>query len=176
MVIRAAVQHLGVQIRAGVIRKTGEEIFEQFGLQIADVNHIDLLIVDQRRTAAEIHRDNRQRFIHRLDEITGAIDAAAVAERLGEEIAEDDAGIFDRVVLIHIEIALRVQFEIESAVLAEKLEHVIQKANAGRDLICAGAFDDASEPAICVSFVLRSTAASLMSFVCERSSPVLPVR
>ena len=82
VVIRSAVHYLRVQISSGVIDEAAEEIFEQFSLQIADVNHVNLLIVDQRRPAAEIDRDNGKRFVHGLHKITSAVNAAAVAESL----------------------------------------------------------------------------------------------
>jgi hypothetical protein len=45
------------------------------------------------------------------------------------------------VVLIDVEIALRRKFEVEGAMLREKLQHVIEEADAGGDLIAAPAFD-----------------------------------
>ena len=40
VVIRAAVQNLRVQVGAGVIHEAAEEIFHQFGLQIAHQPHL----------------------------------------------------------------------------------------------------------------------------------------
>ena len=60
-----------------------------------------------------------------------------VAERLREELAEHDAHVFDGVVLVHVEIALRLQLEVEAAVLGEQLQHVVEKADAGGDLVAA---------------------------------------
>ena len=44
-------------------------------------------------------------------------------------------------VLVDVEIALTRELEIEAAVAREQLEHVIEEANAGRDLVFAGALD-----------------------------------
>ena len=101
------------------------------------------VLVDQRGTAAEIDRDHGQGFVHGQDEIAGAVDAFAVAQRLGEQLAEHDADVFDGVVLIDVEIAFGVEFEIEAAVLGEQLQHVIEEADAGGDLVAAAAFDAA---------------------------------
>ena len=57
----------------------------------------------------------------------------------------DDADVFDRVVLIDVEVAASFQFEIEAAVVREQFEHVIEEADAGRDLITATAFDGQSD-------------------------------
>ena len=43
--------------------------------------------------------------------------------------------------LIHIQIARGLQLQIEAAVLGEQLQHVIEEANAGGDLVAAAAID-----------------------------------
>ena len=42
-----------------MIHETSEEVFEQFGLKIADQARLDAILIDQRGTAAEM-RDNRR--------------------------------------------------------------------------------------------------------------------
>ena len=59
------------------------------------------------RPAAQIDRRDRERFVHRHHEVAGAVDALAVAERLGHRLAERDAEILDGVVLVDVEIAGR---------------------------------------------------------------------
>ena len=99
------------------------------------------VFVDERGAAAEIDRDYGERFIHWHDEVAGAVDSPAVAERFREELAQHDARVFHGVVLIDVKIAHGFQLQIEAAVLGEELQHVIQEANAGRDFIAAFAFD-----------------------------------
>ena len=70
---------------------------------------------------------------------------------MGEEISEDDADVFDGVMLIYIQIAFAGEFEIEAAMLGEELEHVIEEANAGGDFVSAGAFE--AELAFDLSFL-----------------------
>ena len=55
-------------------------------------------------------------------------------KRLRKQLAQHDADILDGVVLIHIQIAVGFQLQIEAAVLGEQLQHVIEEADAGRDL------------------------------------------
>ena len=110
-------------------------------LQIAHAHYFDQVFVNQRGASAQIHGDYGERLIHRLHEIPGAVDAFAIAQSLREQLSEHDAGVFDRVMLIHVEVAFGVELEIEPAVLREKLQHVIEEANAGRNLVAAAAFD-----------------------------------
>ena len=85
--------------------------------------------------SAEVDGGDAESFVHRHEEVAGAQDAALVAECLVEGLAERDADIFDGVVLIDIEIAVALQFEVEAAVASEELEHVIEETDAGRDLV-----------------------------------------
>ena len=52
---------------------------------------------------------------------------------------ENDAHVLHRVMLIDVQVAARLEIQVEAAVPGEKLQHVIEKANAGRDLVSAAA-------------------------------------
>ena len=45
--------------------------------------------------------------------------------------AERDAGVLDRVVPVHVEVALRLDREVEQRVAGERLEHVVEEPDAG---------------------------------------------
>ena len=93
------------------------------------------------RPAAQVERDDGQRLVHRHDEVAGAVDAAAIAQRLRHRFAERDAEVLDRVMLIDVEIAGGLDVEVEGAVPREQLQHVIEKPDAGRDGIAAASLD-----------------------------------
>ena len=65
-------------------------------------------------------------------------------------------------VLVHVEIAVGVQLEVEAAVLGEQLQHVVEEADAGRDLVPAAAFD-LERARMRVSLVSRCMVAVLMT-------------
>ena len=44
-------------------------------------------------------------------------------------------------VLVHIEVTVALEFEIEGAVTREEFQHVIEEANAGGDFVLAAAFE-----------------------------------
>ena len=99
--------------------------------------HLDLQIDHRVRPAAQVDRGDRERLVHRHDEVAGAIDPFPIAERLQHRLAERDADVLDGVMLIDVEIALRLQREIEAAVAREQLQHVIEEADAGADVVPA---------------------------------------
>src|SRR6185437_7513051 len=70
-----------------------------------------------------------------------AADALAVAERLGQALAEHDARILGRVMVVDVQVALGAQRDVDQAVAAELLEHMVEEADAGLDVILAGAVE-----------------------------------
>ena len=57
--------------------------------------------------AGEVDGGDGEGLVHGHDEVAGAEDAALVAEGLHSEgLAESDAGVFDGVVLVDVEVAL----------------------------------------------------------------------
>src|SRR5262249_15391855 len=105
-------------------REPFKEILNELGLEVADSRRADLEIDNRPRPAAEVNRGNSERFIHRHDEVPRAIDAPSTAERFGNGLPEGDAEVFDRVVLVDVEIAVGVDCQVEDAVPRHQLEHV----------------------------------------------------
>jgi hypothetical protein len=141
VVVGAAVHGLYVNIGARAAGEAFEEVGDQFGLQIANQARAYFGLNGKRRAAAEVDGGDGQRLVHGHEEISGAQNAAFVAERAIEGLAQRDAHIFNGVVLIDVEIAVAPELEIECAVAREELKHVIEKADAGRDFVLAAAFD-----------------------------------
>ena len=54
--IRSAVQHLRVQIRACMVRESAKKILQQLSLQAANPHHVYLMIKRERRTPTKIDR------------------------------------------------------------------------------------------------------------------------
>src|SRR6266852_3563600 len=62
-----------------------------------------------------------------------AQNAAFGTEGFLHRLAESNADIFDRVMLIHVEIATRVHVQIKRAVPCNQLEHMIEEADSRGD-------------------------------------------
>ncbi len=58
-----------------------------------------------------------------------------------QRLAEGDADVFDRVVLIDVQIALGLHVQIDRRVLGQQREHVIEEADAGGNLALPGAVE-----------------------------------
>jgi hypothetical protein len=137
----AAVHDLGVEVGSAVGDEAIEEVMEEFNLKIANEADFYCVFVNKRGAAAEIDCSDSKCLVHRQHEVACAIDAYAIAQRFREELAENDAAVFDGVVLIDIEVTGGMQSEIEPAVLGEQLEHMVEEADAGPHVVTALPFD-----------------------------------
>ena len=141
VVIGAAVHGFDVHIGASAAGKAFEEIGDELGLQIADQVLPHSCLHHECRPATKIDGCDGEGLIHGHEEVAGAQDAALVPEGAVEGLAERDANVFDGVVLIDIQIAFAGEVEVERAMASEELQHVIEEADAGCDVVTALAFN-----------------------------------
>lgn len=102
-----------VQVHPGLRRERPQELAQQAQLEIEDL----FLLVRHREhevgPAAQVQRHAGKRFIHRHEAETVALDALAVAQRLVQRLAQREADILHRVVVVHRQVARRLQLQIE---------------------------------------------------------------
>ena len=122
-------------------RKSLKEICHQFGLQVAHQPRAHLGIDSEGSASAQIDGCNCKSLVHRHQEVSGAQNAALVAKGAIEGLAQRDAHVLDGMVLVNVEVSIAFEFQVECAVAGEELQHVIEEANAGGDLVLAAAFD-----------------------------------
>ena len=146
MVARASIQHLRMDIAAHTLRKSFEKIVDQLALEIAHAIHVQGEVHHCVRASAQIYGCDGERLIHRHDEIAGAIDPAPCAERLRNGFTQSNAEVFDGVMLIDIEITRGADLEIERAVTRHQLEHVVEEADAGTNVVSPFSFDPEPDP------------------------------
>src|SRR5439155_11250468 len=135
--IKAAQMNVG----AGGLCKSLEKIFEQLDGKVADAIGFDLCVDNAMRAAADVDCGGGESFVHRHQEISGAKNSFFRAERFLHSFAEGDADVFDRVVLIDVEIALGADGEIECTVTSDEIEHVMEKTDACGDFGFTAAVD-----------------------------------
>jgi hypothetical protein len=133
MMRRTAVDDFQVNIGARSLREALEKVLGKFGLKFAQKPRGEFCVANAIRAPTEVDRSGGKRFVHRDEEIAGTQDTAFVADGFQHGFAEGDAGVFHGMVLIDIQVAIRLQREIECAVTRDEIEHVIEKANASGD-------------------------------------------
>ena len=92
-------------------------------------SRLNLPVEDRVRPAREIERDLRARLVHRQQEAV-APDAALVAERLAQRLAERQRAVLDGVVLVDVQVAAAAELQRESRRARDLLEHVVEEADA----------------------------------------------
>ena len=129
--MRVLAADLEVQGGAQRFSQGTEKMFHHLGRQLADAVAREFAIKAERSTPGQVERDPRLALVHRQQEAITP-DTVLVAERLAQGRAETDGDVFHRMVLIDLEIPVTAEPETEAAVLGDLLEHVIEKADAGR--------------------------------------------
>ena len=141
MVRLLAVLELHVEIARERIAERAAKFLHEHEIEIAHEHHRRLHVVHEAGPAAQVHDHARQRLVHGQVEKSVAADAGLGPERLFEGFSQHQADVLDRVVIIDGDVALRLHFEIEEAVLGEKREHVIEEWDARVDLAHAAAVE-----------------------------------
>src|SRR3546814_1040565 len=72
-------------------------------------------------------------------------DALAVAQRLCHRLANGDAGVLGRVMLIDMQVAHRLDLYVDEGMAGKLLQHMVKKTDAGRNFIFARAVEGRSE-------------------------------
>ena len=98
-------------------------------------------VVLEPRTAGQVEHHPRQRLVERNVGMAVARESRLVAERLLDRLTECDADIFDGMVRIDVQIAFRLDREVEHAVARDLVEHMIEERHAGRKLGAASAVE-----------------------------------
>ena len=134
MVIVCPVQHLDMQRDAGVHGERLEPLLHQLGVEGADLVAAELGLEHQERPARHVDGDARQRLVHRHMHVGIAGDALHVAERLLHRLAERDADVLGGVVVVDVQVALGLDRDVDARVPRQQIEHVVEEADAGRDV------------------------------------------
>jgi hypothetical protein len=89
-----------------------------------------------------------QRLIEGRHEMAEALDAAAIAEGLGQGLADGDAHILVAVVVIDMGVAGGTDLQIQQPVAGELVQHVIQEGHTSCHLAAAAAIEVKGHPHI----------------------------
>src|SRR6516165_8761129 len=130
-----------MQVEPGLIAECLHEVLHQLGWKVSNPFLRHRYFVRQVRAAADIHHRRAQGFVQRHRGLTKAADSRAIAQRLLKGAAQHNAHVFDRMMLVDVQVAVGFNLEVEEPMASEAFEHVVEKRNPGRDLAVAGAVD-----------------------------------
>ena len=84
--------------------------------------------------ARNINSSHHKRLVHGDRRVGKARNARLVAQRLAKRLAQHNARVLDGMMRIDLHVAHRVHRQIEQAMAAKSVEHVVEKRHAGRDI------------------------------------------
>src|SRR5690349_18967211 len=131
------VQILDVQANAGILRQRLKPFAKQFGIHFADFWPRELDLPYQVRPVRNVDGDSGQRFVHRHEARPEAPNSGKIAKCPPDRLADDNGRIFRRVVEIHVQVPLGPDLQVDSGMPGETLQHVIQEAYSGVDVVNA---------------------------------------
>ena len=100
----------------------------------ADLVAREIDLEHQHRPARNVDHDARQRLVHRHVDRGIAGDAGHGAERLLHGLPERDADVLGGVVVIDMEVAIGLHRDVDARMPGQQVEHMVEKADAGRNL------------------------------------------
>src|SRR5580704_1731208 len=118
-----------------------EKLTHEFAIEGAYFRLREFCPEDQKRPARDIDRNSRQGLVHRQKHIRETGDAGDVAQGLAHRLTERYAGILDRMMLIDMKIPRRADFDINQRVARKLFQHMVEKADPGRNSGHAGAVE-----------------------------------
>ena len=138
-------------------------------VHLADARLAEAAAPDEMRPPRDVERDAGQRLVHRDIGVAIARDAAPVAERLRDRLPERDAAVLGGVVRVDVQVADRCQLDIDERMPRQLFEHVVEEADAGGDIIDAGAVepDGDVEPRLVGVAADRGAAHGRSRFACR---------
>src|SRR3546814_5229507 len=116
-------------------------MFEQFRVHLTQARGRKGRLEHQVGPTRNIKRAASQRLIHRSISMAITRDALAVAQRLCHRLANDEAGVLGRVMLIDMQVSHRLDLYVDEGMAGKLLQHMVKKTDAGRNFIFARAVE-----------------------------------
>ena len=138
-VMRVAARQLAhMQRELGIARKGIEELDGQLGIKAAHAlgRHGQLAI--GLPATRDIHGGHHECLVHGDRRVGKARNARLVAQSLAKRLAQHNARVLNGVVRVDLDVAHRMHRQIEQAMAAKSVEHVVEKRYAGRDIAHTG--------------------------------------
>ena len=121
----APILHIDVQVQPTMGHEGLEKVLEQAKVERFNPPLRQFDMIDQIRAATEVDRHLSERFIERNGSPAEPANSLFCTEGLLQCFPEDDADIFNRMVVVNLRIAFGLDRQIEESMLAQKLQHVV---------------------------------------------------
>jgi hypothetical protein len=112
-----AAENINVQRESGMIHKALPKI-------LAEIVGRQPRLKNEAGTAAEIKRNTGKRLVHRIETAPRTANPPSFPQRLSQRLPENDAGILNKMMVIHLGVAPRAEFNVKKPVFRKQRKHV----------------------------------------------------
>ena len=106
---------------------------KHFGRHLPYLLAFEFCIPDQPRTTSEIQSNLTQAIIH-WQTIAVSFNASLVAQSFTQAVTQGNGCILDGVMFIHLQIAFHLNGQVQTSMLSNLLQHVVEEAQASRNV------------------------------------------
>lgn len=129
MVAVATIPQVDVKVARQIARGGLPEVVDEFGVEVSNFLGGEIDIEHPESSSAEIDCGIDQRFFHRKNKKTVPANALLIPQGFPKNLPQTNANVFNRVMLVDVQITLSLNLEIEFPVLRKKIEHVVEKTD-----------------------------------------------
>jgi histidinol-phosphate aminotransferase len=129
MMCIVATQGIHMHCDAGMVNEALEEFANEIDVEFADRAAHERYLEYQAGSAGKIDHHPGERLVERNIGMAVTAHAFLVRDRLRQSLTERDAHVFDGVVGIDMQIAFRLDLEVDHAVTRNLIQHVIEEAD-----------------------------------------------
>src|SRR5579864_2137453 len=120
-----------MKVHADFVAQRLHEVVHQHGLKLPHALLLYRDVVREIDPPADIDHRAAERLIERDSGVPETPDTRTIPQRLAKRAPHHDPDILDRMMLIDMKVAARLDHEIEEAMAREALQHMVEKWYAG---------------------------------------------
>ena len=131
MMIVCSVQYLDVQVHAGCIADRIEKLSGHLCIHISKTFCGKFTVKVQIRATGQIDTAKYQCLVHGKNHASITANPCFIAQCFFNSRPQYDSGIFDRVMAVHIQIAVYGKIQIKESMTCKSIQHMVKKSDAG---------------------------------------------
>ena len=132
------IQLTDMEGQSTVVDHRNEELPHELRVVSADLLAGDRKAVAEVGATGTIQGHLNQGLIQRCHEVTEAVDAAPIPQGLGQGLPHSNAHVLIGVVIVDVGVSHRIDLQIDQAMAADLMKHVVEKRHTGTGLTLAG--------------------------------------
>ncbi len=148
MVSVFAVVAVEVEGEVTVLGEGAQELGEEFDVEGTDLLGHGAEVAGEVRSSPEVHDSSREGFYQGGGGVGEANEVRAIAQGLVEGASENEADIFDGMVVVHVEVAFGLYRKVHTGVVGEEVQDVVEETDASLYLRASFAVEFEANPYI----------------------------